>query len=100
MKYVWYLGFFLLFSLFLAGGCNSSKVSSPNVPAHHTPSGFQNNHLPPERMTKDFSKLWRRFWDGVPQQPASLKQIRPRIEFLRNNRTETTLTWLGYSTFL
>ena len=100
MKYVWYLRFFLLFSLFLAGGCNSSKVSSPNVPAHHTPSGFQNNHLPPERMTKDFSKLWRRFWDRVPQQPASLKQIRPRIEFLRNNRTETTLTWLGHSTFL
>ena len=27
-----------------------------------------------ERMTKDFSKLWRRFWDRVPQQPASLKK--------------------------
>ena len=51
-------------------------------------------------MTKDFSKLWRRFWDRVPKQPATLKHIRPRNEFLRNNHTETTLTWLGHSTFL
>ena len=51
-------------------------------------------------MTKVFSKLWRRFWDRVPQQPVSLKQIRPQIEFLRNNSTETTLTLLGHSTFL
>ena len=51
-------------------------------------------------MTKDFSKLWRRFWDRVPQQPDTLKQIRQRNEFLRNNHTETTLTWLGHSTFL
>ena len=29
-----------------------------------------------------------------------VKRIRPRIEFLRNNRTETTLTLLGHSTFL
>ena len=51
-------------------------------------------------MTKDFSKLCRRFRDRVPQQAASLKQIPPRIDFLRNNRTETSLTWLGHSTFL
>ena len=51
-------------------------------------------------MTKDFSKLRRRLWDRVPQQPAILKQIRPWNEFLRNNHTETTLTWLGHSTFL
>ncbi|MBT6727219.1 MAG: hypothetical protein HOA75_10755 [Deltaproteobacteria bacterium] len=51
-------------------------------------------------MTKDFPKLWRRFWGRVPQQPVSLKQIRPQIEFLKNNRTETTLTWIGHSTFL
>ncbi len=93
------LDFFSCFFVF-SGGCNSNKVSSLNVPAHHTPSGFQNNHLPPGWMTRDFSKLSRRFWDRVPQQPAILKQIRPGIEFLRNNRTETTLTWIGHSTFL
>ena len=83
-----------------AGDCNFKKAFTLNLPGHHTPSGFQNNHLHPERMSKDFSKLWRRFWDRVPQQPVSLKQIQPQIEFIRNSPTETTLTWLGYSTFL
>ena len=45
-EHIWYVGFFS--PVFFAGGCNSNKVSSLNVPAHHTPSGFQNNHLPPE----------------------------------------------------
>jgi hypothetical protein len=75
MKYVCFLGWFLVIFLIALGGCNSHKGSSINRPSHHTPSGFQNNYLPPGRMTKDFPKLWRRFWGRVPQQPVSLRQI-------------------------
>jgi len=100
MKYTCYLGWFLFIFLIVSSGCNSHKGSSIDRPSHHTPSGFQNNYLPPERMTKDLSKLLSRFWDRVPQQPVSLRQIQPQIGFLKNNRTESTLTWVGHSTFL
>ena len=92
MKYTCYLGWFLLIFLIVSSGCNSQKGSSIDSPSHHTPSGFQNNYLPPERMTKDLSKHWSRFCNRVIRQPESLRQIQPQIGFLKNNRTESTLT--------
>ena len=66
---------FLLLFFVSSGGCNPNKVATLNVVYYCTPSGFKNNHLPPEITYKDFSNFWRRFWDRVPQQPNSLKQI-------------------------
>ena len=41
----------LLMSL---SACIDSHGLAKNRPAHHTEDGFQNNYLPPERMTKNF----------------------------------------------
>lgn len=89
-----------LLTLLPLGGCTEHSATAANRPAHHTETGFQNNYLPPERMTKDFSKLWKWQRSRVKQEPVEFPLIEPDVAFLKANRTETTLTWVGHSTFL
>ncbi|MEC8283087.1 MAG: MBL fold metallo-hydrolase, partial [SAR324 cluster bacterium] len=87
----------LLMSL---GACIDSHGLAKNRPAHHTEDGFQNNYLPPERLTKSFSKLWRWSQNRIEQEPVQFESIEPDVDFLRENRTVPTLTWIGHSTVL
>ncbi len=87
----------LLMSL---SACIDSHGLAKNRPAHHTEDGFQNNYLPPERMTKSFSKFWRWRQNRIEQEPVQFELIKPDVDFLRENRTVPTLTWIGHSTFL
>ena len=80
--------------------CIDSHGLAKNRPAHHTEDGFQNNYLPPERMTKSFSKLWRWSQNRIEQEPVQFESIEPDVDFLRENRTVPTLTWIGHSTFI
>ena len=70
-----------------------------NRSAHHTDDGFQNNYLPLERMTKSFSKLWHWHQNRIDQETVEFELIKPDSDFLRENRTVPTLTWIGYSSF-
>jgi L-ascorbate metabolism protein UlaG (beta-lactamase superfamily) len=72
------------------------------ITPHHTPEGFRNNYPTPPR-----GSFWKwqqeRREKGVPRAPAGgwrfpLRQ--PDVAFLRDNRTQPTLTWVGHSTFL
>ena len=51
-------------------------------------------------MTKSFSKLWRWHQNRIEQEPVQFELIKPDADFLRENRTVPTLTWIGHSTFL
>ena len=76
------------------GACIDSHGLAKNRPAHHTEDGFQNNYLPPDRMTKSFFKLWRWSQNRVEQEPIQFESIEPDADFLRENRTVPTLTWI------
>ena len=72
----------LLMSL---SACIDSHVLAKNRSAHHTEDGFQDNYLPPERMTKSFSKLWHWHKNRIEQEPVEFELIKPDSDFLREN---------------
>lgn len=93
----------LMTALFLTGGCSPPRNPhyDPDKP-HHTPEGFQNNypHAHPSRL--DF---WRwtvqRRLAGLPRPPRQdLAPITPDLEFIRSNRDQTAVTWIGHATVL
>ena len=75
--------------------CIDSHGLAKNRPAHHTEDGFQNNYLPPERMTKSFSKLWRWSQNRIEQEPVQFESIEPDVDFLRKkpNSPNTDMDW-------
>ena len=69
---------------------------------HHTPTGFRNNYF-----NVDPGGFWRWQWErwtnGVPAVPEGGWQFpldTPDVAFLRANRSETTVTWIGHATVL
>jgi N-acyl-phosphatidylethanolamine-hydrolysing phospholipase D len=90
------------------GALHISQSVNANYDArkpHHTPEGFRNNYPHPtdqsfwkwqwERLTKDtVAKAPEGGWQTV------LPSVKPDVEFLKQNRTERTITWLGHATVL
>jgi L-ascorbate metabolism protein UlaG (beta-lactamase superfamily) len=77
----------------------SRRVQASFQAAHHLSNGtFRNNYI--GQITKSFSDLmrWRRESPDHPLLSFSLAANDPA--FLRNNRKEATLTWLGHATLL
>ncbi len=91
----------LLAGLLLLAACYSNPHYSPVKP-HHTEAGFRNIHPHPPK--RNFWKWqWDRLLHGIPDDPPGgydFPQKRPDAAFLRANRNEPTLTWLGHATFL
>jgi N-acyl-phosphatidylethanolamine-hydrolysing phospholipase D len=71
---------------------------------HHTPEGFRNNY--PHETNQNFWKWqWERWSQGVAPAPEGgwqtvLPSVKPDVAFLKANRTERTITWLGHATVL
>jgi N-acyl-phosphatidylethanolamine-hydrolysing phospholipase D len=71
---------------------------------HHTPEGFKNNY--PHGSGGSFWKWqWERISQGVAKAPEGgwqtvLPSVKPDVAFLKQNRTERTMTWLGHATVL
>jgi N-acyl-phosphatidylethanolamine-hydrolysing phospholipase D len=85
----------------LFAGCYSNPHYSP-VKKHHTRDGFRNNYAHPPK-----GSFWKWQWDrwvkGVPANPKEgygFELVVPDADFLRNNRSEPMLTWIGHATFL
>jgi len=70
--------------------------------SHHTAAGFQNNY--PEGKRGSYWKWQRERWrKGLPEVPPGgyrFERLRPDVAWLRSNRTEPTLTWIGHASFL
>ena len=69
---------------------------------HHTAEGFRNNYPSPPRGS--FWKWQRERWrKGLPKMPEGgyhFELLKPDVAWLKANRTEPTLTWIGHATFL
>ena len=68
------------------------------LPFHHAKDGFRNNYI--GQINKPFVDLmkWRRESPGHPLLSFPLAQNNPI--FLRDNRTQNTITWVGHATLL
>ena len=69
-------------------------------PPHHTDSGFKNNYLPEERMSKSLGTVFKWRFTRNSQEKVKFESVDPDIDFLNSNTSEETLTWIGHSTFL
>jgi L-ascorbate metabolism protein UlaG (beta-lactamase superfamily) len=76
-------------------------MNDPTKP-HHTREGFRNNY--PTGPRGDFWRWQReRRAKGLPRVPAGgyhFELLHPNVAWLKANRTEPTLTWIGHASFL
>ena len=67
--------------------------------SHHLPDGtFKNNYL--DSIEKPFSEFFKWRWNRVNPEPLAFPLAENDPSFLKNNRIEPTLTWIGHSTLL
>jgi N-acyl-phosphatidylethanolamine-hydrolysing phospholipase D len=82
-------------------GCRTFH-EAPDYPEmskkHHTARGFRNNYPHPHKGAGDFLRFLAEFRGGPPPRSFPLAANDPA--FLRANRSEATLTWVGHDTFL
>jgi N-acyl-phosphatidylethanolamine-hydrolysing phospholipase D len=90
---------FAIFGL-LPAGCSGPAVQLDKP--HHTEHGFKNIQQTENSKFGDFLKWrWERLWKNIPAPPAyDFPIARNDPEFLKSNRTATTLTWIGHATVL
>ena len=87
-----------LLSGLLLSGCAYSE-SKPMPKKHHLPDGtFRNNYL--ESIDKPCTDLIKWRWNAERTDPISFPLAQNDPAFLKQNRTEPTLTWIGHATFL
>lgn len=96
----------LLAAFALAAACasctNVNPYYDPSKP-HHTREGFRNNYLQGPIGGNFLRWQWERWRDGLPKPPANgyaFPVERPDIDWLKQNRSEATATWIGHATVL
>ena len=88
---------------FLSTGCSvTNPYYDPHKP-HHTKDGFKNNYLT-ESIGGSFLRWqYERITQGLPKPPDNhyaFPMVQPDLEWLHNNRTHTSATWIGHATVL
>lgn len=88
---------------FLSTGCSvTNPYYDPQKP-HHTKDGFRNNYLA-ESIGGSFLRWqYERITQGLPKPPENhyaFPVVQPDGDWLRNNRTQTSATWIGHATVL
>jgi len=85
----------------LLAACRSNPYYNP-AKSHHTQNGFRNNY--PHQEKQSFWRWqWERWKNGVPPNPDGgygFELVKPDVAFLKANRSESTLTWIGHATLL
>lgn len=102
---------FSLLAVLLLAACSHVNPDYDPAKPHHRPDGFANNYPPnPAYRRPDdapgFFATWsgriRAWTDGkdktAPRHPVT--GVTPDLAFLRANRTEPSLTWIGHATML
>ena len=85
----------------LLAACRSNPHYNP-AKSHHTRDGFRNNY-PHQEKQSFWSWQWERWKNGVPPDPDGgygFALVKPDVAFLKANRNEPTLTWIGHATLL
>jgi len=102
------LGSVTLALLAVLGGCARTNPYFDPLKPHHTDSGFRNNYGP--AGGKPLSDLLRwyaeRTTNGLPATPSThvngydFPQAPTELAWLRGNRSEPSVTWIGHATVL
>ena len=93
---------FSLAGLFMLWACATNMHYDAKKP-HHTSTGFRNNYPHPPIGEGFWKWQWQRMRDGVPKHPEggyNFSLVKPDAAFLKTNRAEATLTWIGHATLL
>lgn len=69
--------------------------------AHHTPQGFRNTARTSGKTTAEFFR-WQRERRNlvIPAPTADLAAVAADLEFIRTNRSDFAVTWIGHATAL
>ncbi len=91
---------FFTISLFCMVGCASQPSTSAKP--HHTHNGFRNSYLSKDNTFWDFLKWrWDVFFKKRPgPESYQFEMAENDLRFLRDNKHETTMTWIGHATVL
>ena len=87
----------------LQAGCAGVGGPKPGAPAHHAEGGFRNTnpgYVPATAWVRTkffFSRVWATTFHP---RSATLPRVANDGRTLRENRSETTVTWVGHSTLL
>jgi N-acyl-phosphatidylethanolamine-hydrolysing phospholipase D len=90
-------------------GCSTANPNFDPSKPHHRPNGFTNNYLP--SVNKSLGSLLTWFYeqrrDGLPKPPSVVYKsydefpvVKPDLQYLAQNRSENTVTWIGHATTL
>lgn len=87
----------------LASGCSTTNPYFDPGKPHHRPDGFNNRFL--DNWRPDQPSFWRWQWERLwkAELPDDLNRIAiatPDTAYLRANRQDATVTWIGHSTLL
>ena len=85
----------------LLAACHGNSHYNP-AKSHHTADGFRNNY-PHQEKQSFWGWQWERWKNGVPPDPDGgygFPLVKPDVAFLKANRSESTLTWIGHATLL
>lgn len=85
--------------LLIFSGCQTYRYYDPNKP-HHGKDQFYNNY---DNSPK--ASFWKWQWERLTQARPEEPPFHPEVlktdtAYLRNNRSDTTLTWIGHATSL
>ena len=83
----------------LCGCFQNIPLSAQTMKSHHLADGtFKNNYS--DSINKPFLELLKWQWNRVSPEPVAFPLAENDPVFLKNNRMEPTLTWIGHSTLL
>ena len=70
--------------------------------SHHTVRGFQNNYRigPRPSFWKWQRERWQKGLPRIPEGGYNFEMMVPDVAWLKTNRTEPTITWIGHATVL
>ena len=83
-------------------GCTYANPYYDPAKKHHRPDGFTNNYLDDAEIGADFWRWqWQKLAEGVPAQNPGRVPLKPvDLAYLKANRSDITVTFLGHATAL
>ncbi len=111
--FVWIVGLILslisISAITISSGFASVNANFNVNKKHHTEKGFKNNYGAAGGKPLTELLQWQReaSKNGLPKPPAQIYKgyegfpiVKPDLEFLKNNRSDISITWIGHATAL